>query len=66
MLLTMTDQYANQPRNLVHKPLVREHLGPQSSQLAQPLWTDPGKKSGISVYQLISIKKKERSFHISD
>ena len=26
----------------------------QSSQLAEPLWTDPGLKSGISVCKLIS------------
>ena len=26
----------------------------QSSQLAEPLWTDPGLKSGISVRELIS------------
>ena len=28
----------------------------QSSQLAEPLWTDPGLKSGIGVRELISIK----------
>ena len=27
---------------------------PQSTQLAEPLWTDPGLKSGISVRELIS------------
>ena len=27
---------------------------PQSPQLAEPLWTDPGLKSGISVRKLIS------------
>ena len=26
----------------------------QSSQLAEPLWTDPGLKSGISVRKLVS------------
>ena len=30
----------------------------QSSQLAEPLWTDPGLKSGISVRKLISTKKQ--------
>ena len=30
----------------------------QSSQLAEPLWTDPGLKSGISVRELISTIKK--------
>ena len=30
-----------------------------SSQLAEPPWTDPGLKSGISVHELISIKKKK-------
>ena len=30
---------------------------PQSSQLAEPMWTDPGVKSGISVLELISTKK---------
>ena len=28
---------------------------PQSSQLTEPLWTDPGVKSGISVCELISV-----------
>ena len=32
---------------------------PQPSQLAAPLWTDPGLKSGISVRELISTKKKK-------
>ena len=33
----------------------------QSSQLAEPLWTDPGLMSGISLHNLIStLKKKER------
>ena len=32
----------------------------QSSQLAEPLWTDPGIKSGIGVRELISNLKKKR------
>ena len=33
----------------------------QSPQLAEPLWTDAGIKSGISVRELIStLKKKEK------
>ena len=32
----------------------------QSSQLAEPLWTDPGLNSGISVLELISTLKKMR------
>ena len=32
----------------------------QSSQLAEPLWTDPGLKSGISVRGMISTLKKKR------
>ena len=31
----------------------------QSSQIVEPLWTDPGLKSGISALVLISIKKKK-------
>ena len=31
---------------------------PQSFQLAEPLWTDLGIKSGISMRELISTKKK--------
>ena len=31
---------------------------PLLSQLAEPLWTDPGLKSGISVLKLISTLKK--------
>ena len=32
-----------------------------SSQLAEPLWTDPGLKSGISARELISIKTKNKT-----
>ena len=32
----------------------------QSSQLAEPLWTDPGLKSGLSVRKLISTLKKKK------
>ena len=34
---------------------------PQSSQLAEPLWTDLGVKRGISARKLISSKKKKKS-----
>ena len=45
-----------------HTQLVRKHTWPQSSQLAEPLWTDSGTKSGISVCELNSIsKRKEKS-----
>ena len=33
---------------------------PQSSQLAESLWTDPSLNSGISVRELISTKKKKK------
>ena len=33
----------------------------QSSQLAEPLWTDPGLKSGFSVCKLISTLRKEKT-----
>ena len=34
---------------------------PQSSQLAEPLWTDPGIKSGIGVSELVfTLKKKKK------
>ena len=33
---------------------------PRSSQLAEPLWTDPGLESGISVRKLISTSKKKK------
>ena len=36
------------------------NIRPQSSQLGEPLWTDPGIKSGISVLELISIQKKRK------
>ena len=36
------------------------NIQPQSSQLTEPLWTDPGIKSGISVYELISALKKKK------
>ena len=36
------------------------NIRPQSSQLAGPLWTDPGLKSGITVRKLISTLKKKK------
>ena len=49
------------------------NIQPQSSQSAEPLWTDPGLKSGISVRELISTsnlrqkeeRKKERKGKIA-
>ena len=43
-------------RKRVHTQLVREHSATvvSTSQLVEPLWTDPGLKSGISVRDLIS------------
>ena len=46
-------------RTWAHTQLVREHSATQSLQLAKPLWTDPGQKSGISVRELISTFKKK-------
>ena len=37
---------------------------PQSSQLAEPLWTDPGVKSGISARELISTYKKKKKKNV--
>ena len=48
--------------NLLGNELTRNSSGnirSQSSQLAEPLWTDPGLKSGISVRELISNKKNK-------
>ena len=42
-----------------HTQLVRKYLT-TSSQLAEPLWTDPGLKSEIGVQDLISTLKKRR------
>ena len=38
----------------------RQGTQPQSSQLAEPLWTDPNLKTGINVRELISTLKKKR------
>ena len=36
------------------------NTGTKSSQLAEPLWTDPGLKSGITLHELISTLKKKK------
>ena len=49
--------------NLSGNELTRHSSGntqSQSSQLAEPLWTDSGLKSGISVQELISTLKKKK------
>ena len=43
----------------IHKQLVREHS--HSHQLTEPLWTDPGLKSGVSVHKLISTYNNKKS-----
>ena len=35
-------------------------IRPQSSQIAESLWTDPGIKSGINVCDLVSTSKKKK------
>ena len=40
---------------------VSGNIWPLSSQLTEPLWTDPGLKSGISVRELISSSKKKNN-----
>ena len=37
------------------------NIRPQSSQLAEPLWTDPGIMNGISVRDLISTQKTKQN-----
>ena len=39
------------------------NIRPQLSQFAEPLWTDPGLKSGICVHELISVLRKEEEKH---
>ena len=39
---------------------IKWNIRPQSPQLAEPLWTDPGLKSGISVRELIFTWKKRK------
>ena len=49
--------------NLSGNELTRKSSGNtrlQSSQLAEPLWTDPGLKSGIGLHELVSTLKKKR------
>ena len=36
------------------------NISPMSSQLAEPLWTDPGVKCGICVRELISTPQKNK------
>ena len=47
--------------NLSGNELTRNSSGnirQQSSQFAEPLWTDPSQKCGIGIHELISIRKK--------
>ena len=53
-LIVMYELFFRTLRWLVIYHCVTAHL--QSSQLAEPLWTDPDLKSGISVRELISAK----------
>ena len=49
--------------NLSGNKLIQNLSGntqPWLFQLAEPLWTDPGVKSGISVHKLISTLKKTK------
>ena len=62
--LERTDYAAVQAKsgNLSGNELTRNLSGnirPQASQLAEPWWTDPGPKSGISVRDLLSTLKNK-------
>ena len=46
-----------QGNKLMHKS--SGNTSPKSSQLAKPLWTDPGLKNEIDVCELISTMKKK-------
>ena len=54
----------------IRNKLTRKSSGntrPQSSPIAEPLWTDPGLKSGISVREIIStLKKKQAGNEVSN
>ena len=47
------------PETSSHARKLSGNIRPQSSQLAVPLWTDPGLKSWIRVCELISTSKKK-------
>ena len=42
------------------------NIRPQSSQLTEPLWTDPGIKSGISVHELIPTLEKKKTAQVGN
>ena len=52
-------EYGNPSGNELTRNL-SESIQLQLSQLAEPLWTDPGTKSGISVRKQISTEKKKK------
>ena len=56
---TVQAQCGNLSRNKLAYNL-SGNIRPQLSQLTEPLWTDPGIKSGISVRELISTSKKKK------
>ena len=53
-------QYWNLSGNELSRNL-SGNIRPQSSQLSEPLWTDPGINSGISVREIISTSKKKKN-----
>ena len=69
--INMHTRLSQRIRSGLTMPLCRHSVGtchemsssgntrPQSSQLAEPLWTDRGLKSGISVRELISTLKQK-------
>ena len=42
------------------------NIWPQSSELTEPLLTDPGLSSGISVQELICTSKKKKKVHVGN
>ena len=43
-----------------HTCHMSDNIRPKSSQLAEPPWTDPGIKSGISMHDLISASQNKK------
>lgn len=63
---TLSRQCGEPSHTWAHMQLIR-NARPQSSQITEPLWTDPWvKRNGICVYELISTFKKKKKVSVGN
>ena len=59
LCLSKCNSFGSWKQHITSSPTLSRNIRPKSSRLAEPLWTDPGLKSGISVRENTPLPKTQ-------